>query len=225
VLCYSVIQEQKKSFIFYFHCQRETISTVVWFTFHYISGKNISSIIDGILKLEIMLSDDLTLDMFRSMCAAAWIMFLLIMKNIVLLVILAIQRRRNAIYRVPEDVNTFGAGQQSTETASDWSLAGRIQRVLANDTEYVPYFLALLVFIFCTITLTSQTTHHYLARVLVYGIIFTVGRYIHTISYLMKITYGRILGFLITVIMLFVISVDHVYYMSKRLSDYTPPHP
>ena len=85
-----------------------------------------------------------------------------------------------------------------------WSLAGRIQKVLANETEYVPYFLAQMIIIFCTITLTSQTTHHYLARVLGYGIVFPIARYMHTIYYLLRNSYGRILGFF------------------KRLSDYVP---
>jgi uncharacterized membrane protein YecN with MAPEG domain len=162
------------------------------------------------------------LDIFRAMCATAWIMFFLILKNIVLVVILAIQRKRNGVFRIPEDVNTFGGGQQSSATTDDWSLAGRVQRVLANDTEYVPYFLALLVIIFCTINLTAQANHHYLSRVLVYGIAFTFARYLHTIGYLIRNTYGRVLGFLITIVVLLVLSLDHVYYMTKRLYTYKP---
>jgi len=169
-----------------------------------------------------MVSYNLQLDAFRAMCAAAWIMFFLILKNIVLLVILAIQRRKNAFYRIPEDANTFHAGQQQQQAVDDWSLAGRIQRVLANDTEYIPYFLLLLIFMFCGVSLTSQSDHHYLARVLIYGVLFTIGRYLHTISYLIGNTYGRILGFGITVLMLFVISADHVYYMTKELNNFKP---
>ncbi|CAF0948683.1 unnamed protein product [Adineta steineri] len=43
-------------------------------------------------------------------------------------------------------VNTFGAEQQQQQqqAVDGWSLAGHIQRVLANDAEYMPYFLALL---------------------------------------------------------------------------------
>jgi uncharacterized membrane protein YecN with MAPEG domain len=169
-----------------------------------------------------MSDEDLLLDIMRAMCATAWIMFFLIMKNIVLVIILANERRKNAIYRIPEDANTFGGGNKTVDTSEDWSLAGRIQKILANDTEYVPYFLALLIVIFCTITLTAQGNHHYLARVLGYGIVFTIGRYLHTISYLLRNSYGRILGFFITILILFIISLDHVYYMSKRLSDYVP---
>lgn len=168
-----------------------------------------------------MVSYDLELDAFKAMCATAWIMFFLIIKNIVLLVVLAVQRRKNAMYKIPEDVNTFGATQQQQTTVEDWSLAGRITRVLANDTEYIPYFLAFLIFIFCGINLTSHANQHYLARVVVYGIAFTIGRYLHTISYLIGNTYGRILGFFITVIMLFVISVDHIYYVTRGLYNYT----
>lgn len=166
--------------------------------------------------------DDLTLDILRAMCATAWIMFFLIMKNIVLVVILAFQRRKHAIYRIPEDANRFGNGHQPLSPTDDWNLAGRIQKILANDTEYIPYFLALIVIIFCTITLTSQANHHYLARILGYGIIFTIGRYIHTISYLLENSYGRILGFFLTILILFIITLDHVYYMTKRLNDYVP---
>jgi uncharacterized membrane protein YecN with MAPEG domain len=172
-------------------------------------------------KLKAMGWSDLELDVHRTMCAAAWIMFALILKNIVLLIVMATQRRKHAMYKVPEDFNTFGIEQQQGIT-NDWSLAGRIQRILANDVEYVPYFLALLIIIFCTIDLTSQVNHHYLARVLVYGVTFTIGRYLHTISYLLRNTYGRILGFLISVIILFTISVDHVYYMTKGLYNYKP---
>jgi uncharacterized membrane protein YecN with MAPEG domain len=167
---------------------------------------------------------DPKLDVFRSMCAAAWIMFFLILKNIVLLVILAFQRRKNGIYKIPEDANKFAGGQQQ-QNVDDWNLAGRIQRVLANDTEYVPYFLALLVIIFCTIELTIQANHHYLARVLTYGILFTISRYLHTISYLLQNSYGRMLGFLISVAILFIFTLDHVYYMTKRLYDYQHPKP
>ncbi|UJR23557.1 hypothetical protein I4U23_026545 [Adineta vaga] len=166
-----------------------------------------------------MLAYDFQLDVFRSMCAAAWIMFALIFKNIVLLVILAVQRRKNALYKIPEDVNTFGAGQQSLST-DDWSLAGRIQRVLANDTEYIPYFLVLFIFMFCGMNVTGVTSQHYLARVLVYGLLFTLGRYLHTIGYLVGHTYTRILGFLITVLFLFIIAIDHVYYITKGLHNY-----
>ncbi|CAF4360306.1 unnamed protein product, partial [Adineta steineri] len=110
-------------------------------------------------------------------------------------------------------VNTFGAEQQQ-QAVDGWSLAGHIQRVLANDAEYMPYFLALLGYTFCAMTFTSQ---HFLTRVLVYDILFTIGRYIYTISYLIGNPYGRILGFLITVIVLFVTSIDHVYYITKGL--------
>ena len=161
--------------------------------------------------------DEIGDDINRAMCAAVWLMFFLIMKNIVLLVMLAIQRRKNSIYRIPEDAQLFGVGQ-ATSSADDWSLAGRIQRVLANDVEYVPYFLALLVIMFCTVPLRATSYHHYLARVLVYGLIFTIGRYLHTIGYLFRLTYGRILGFLITIVMLFVMLIDHIYYVSKGLS-------
>jgi uncharacterized membrane protein YecN with MAPEG domain len=165
-----------------------------------------------------MADNDIELDVHRAMCAAGWIMFLLIQKNIVLLVILAVHRRKNAIYRIPEDANVFGAGQQPG-IIDDWSLAGRIQRVLANETEYVPYFLALLIFMFCGVNLTASSNPHYFARVLVYGIIFIIGRYLHTAGYLFRNTYARILGFLITVILLFILTIDHVYYMTKGLHN------
>jgi uncharacterized membrane protein YecN with MAPEG domain len=167
-----------------------------------------------------MLEDDLQLDVYKAMCATAWIMFFLILKNIVLLIVLTVQRRKNAIYRIPEDANTFGAGQQAGNI-DDWSLVGRIQRILANDAEYIPYFFALLLMIFCRVDLTGQGSHHYLARVLTYGLLFTIGRYLHTIGYLIRHTYGRTLGFLITVIILGIISIDHVYYMTKGLYNFT----
>ncbi|CAF4416757.1 unnamed protein product, partial [Adineta steineri] len=69
------------------------------------------------------------------------------------------QQRKNSIYKIPEDVNTFGAGQQQQQqqqVVDDWSLAGRIQRLLASDVEYMPYFLALLGYTFCAMTFTSQ---------------------------------------------------------------------
>ena len=166
-------------------------------------------------------SADVLLDINRAMCAAAWVMFVLIMKNIVLLVMMAVQRRKNAIYRVPEDANVFGVGQQH-DAGDDWSLAGRIQRVLANDTEYMPYFFALLIIGFCTINITIQGSPRYLARVLVYGISFIIGRYLHTVCYLIRNTKGRILGFVISVLVLVVMCFDHVYYMSKGLYNYKP---
>lgn len=162
--------------------------------------------------------DDMANDMTRAMCAAVWLIFFLIMKNLVLLVMLAIQRRKNAIYRIPEDAIAFGVGQP-TSNADDWTLAGRIQRVLANDVEYIPYFLALLIIMFCTVPLRSSSYHHYLARVLSYGLLFTIGRYLHTIGYLVRLTYGRILGFLISVSMLFVMLIDHIYYVTKGLPN------
>ena len=159
-----------------------------------------------------MLEYDFKLDVYRAMCAAAWLMFLLILKNVVLVIVLFIQRRNDYIYKTPDDAKI--------ETTEDWSLAGRIRRVLANDVEYIPYFFVLLLIMFCRLDLVSQYNHHYLARVLVYGLLFTIGRYLHTISYLIQNTYGRILGFLITIIILVVISLDHLYYMSKALYDF-----
>ena len=159
-----------------------------------------------------MLEYDFKLDVYRAMCAAAWLMFILILKNIVLVIVLFIQRRNDYIYKTPDNAKI--------ETTEDWSLAGRIQRVLANDVEYIPYFFVLLLIMFCRLDLVSQDNHHYLARVLVYGLLFTIGRYLHTISYLIRNTYGRILGFLITIIILVVITVDHLYYMSKALHDF-----
>jgi uncharacterized membrane protein YecN with MAPEG domain len=167
-----------------------------------------------------MLENDLKLDVYSAMCAAAWIMFFLILNNIVLIIVLAVQGRKNAAYKIPEDVKTFGAEHQA-ENIDDWNLAGRIQRILANDVEYIPYFLALLVLMFCRIDATRHDSPHYLARVLSYGLLFTIGRYLHTISYLIRNTYGRILGFSITLIILFALSVDHVYNMSKELYNFT----
>ena len=168
-----------------------------------------------------MLTSDFQLDVYRAMCAAAWIMFFLIMKNIVLVILLAIQRRKYAIYKIPEDADTFGTTQPS-EYNDDYGLAGRIQKALANDVEYVPYFLVLLVIMFCRVDLVSQDNHHYLARVMGYGLLFTIGRYLHTISYLMRNTYGRILGFLITIIILIALLIDHLYYITKALHDFSP---
>ncbi len=108
-----------------------------------------------------MLEYDFKLDVYRAMCAAAWLMFLLILKNVILLIVLIIQRRKNSIYKIPEDANNFGTGQ----TIEDWSLADRIQRILANDVEYIPYFLVLLIIMFCRVDLAGQDNHHYLARV------------------------------------------------------------
>lgn len=163
---------------------------------------------------------DFTLDVYKAMCAAAWVMFFLIFKNIFLLVILIIQRRKDSIYKIPEDAENFNQGRP-IPTNEDWSTASRIQRTLANDVEYIPYFFFLLLIMFCRVDLGDKENQHYLTRVLVYGFMFTIARYLHTISYLIRITYGRILGFFLTILTLVLISIDHVYYMSKSLSNYT----
>ena len=143
------------------------------------------------------------------MCATAWLMFVLLLKNVLSLIVLMIQRRNDYIYQASNDARI--------ETTEDWSLAGRIQHMPANDVEYMPYFFVLFLIMFCRVDLVSQENHHYLARVLVYGLLFTIDRYRHTISYLIHHTSDRILGFLITV----VISLDHLYYMSvnRRISN------
>ena len=167
-----------------------------------------------------MLEYNFQSDVYKAICAAAWIMFFLILKNLVLLIVFIVQRRKHYIYQIPEDANKFGSGQQLLST-EDWSLAGRIQRTLANDVEYIPYFFFLLLLMFCRVDLVSQTNHRYLARTLIYGVVFTLARYLHTIGYLIKNSYGRILGFLLTIIILIAISIDHVYYMSKALHNFT----
>lgn len=153
------------------------------------------------------------------MYAAAWIMFFLMFKNIFLLIILIIQRRKNNIYKIPEDAENFNQGRPISIN-EDWTTASRIQRTLMNDVEYIPYFFFLLLIMFCRADLGDQENQHYLTRVLVYGFMFTIARYLHTISYLIRITYGRILGFCLTILTLVFISFDHIYYMTKSLSNY-----
>lgn len=163
-----------------------------------------------------MVEYDFTSDVFQAMCAAAWIMFFLIFKNVFLLILLIIQRRKNAIYKIPEDVDNFNYGRP-TLTIEDWSTASRIQRILANDVEYIPYFFFLLLIMFCRVDLGDGKNQNYLTRVLVYGFMFTIARYLHTISYLIHHTYGRILGFILTILTLVVISIDHVYYITMEI--------
>ncbi len=210
-------KRKKHSLSLIFITLKKNINYCLSLFLHILDKSNHSS---SFKKVKTMVKDDLKSDVYKAMCAAAWIMFFLILKNIVLLIVLLIQRRKNTAYKIPEDVNTFRAAQQ-VQNIEDWSLAGRIQRILANDVEYMPYFFILLLVIFCRIDLIGQDNHHYLARVLIYGLLFTIGRYLHTISYLIRNTYGRILGFLITIIVLFVISIDHIYYMTKGLHNLT----
>jgi uncharacterized membrane protein YecN with MAPEG domain len=148
-----------------------------------------------------------------------WVIFLLVMKNVILLILLATLRRRAHIYRVPEDVEKFHGEQYVNET-DDWSLSARINRCLRNDTEYVPYFLALSIILLWTWERTPiepfLVYNHIFPRALVYGIIMVIGRYLHNLCYIFKITYGRIIGFLLTVVVLTAMSIDVCYYVSKR---------
>lgn len=152
-------------------------------------------------------------DIHQAMGAAAWIIFILLLKNVILLIILAYQRRKKGIYRVPEDAAIFNAEQREI-LEEDWSMAGRIQKVLANETEYLPYFLVLLIFKFCSVPLTIDSNHQYLIRVLVYGISFIIARYLHTAGYLFHLSYVRISGFLLSVLVILSLSVDHVISMT-----------
>ena len=170
------------------------------------------------MQLSRMVEYDFTSDVYQAMCATAWIMFFLVFKNVFLLIILIIQRRKHFIYKIPEDADNFNHGR-SISTTEDWSTASRIQRILINDVEYIPYFFFLLLIMFCRVDLGDQENQHYLTRVFVYGFMFTIARYLHTISYLIRNTYGRIFGFFLTILTLVLISIDHVYYMSKSLID------
>ena len=57
------------------------------------------------------------------MSAAAWIIFRLLLKNLVLLLILAIKRRQNGNYHFPEDAENFKGTQRET-IGEDWSFTG-----------------------------------------------------------------------------------------------------
>ncbi|CAF1317055.1 unnamed protein product [Rotaria sp. Silwood1] len=108
----------------------------------------------------------------RAEIVFAWIVFLLIMKNVVLLILLAVLRRRAGVFQAPEDVEQFH-GQQYVNENDDWSLSGRVNRCLRNDAEYVPYFLVLYMILFWTWEETSTPPYiqynHILARTVTYG--------------------------------------------------------
>ena len=159
---------------------------------------------------------DFQLDVYRAMCAAAWIMFFLILKNVVLVLALVVRRRKESLYKIPEDADKFGPSRP-TEYIDEYSLTGRIEKCLKNDVEYVPYFFILLLIMFCRVDLVRKENHHYLARTCLYGLTFVVARYLHTIAYLIRNSYGRILGFLLSVLIIFVLFIDHLYYMSKSV--------
>ena len=147
-----------------------------------------------------------------------WIVLLLVMKNAVLLIFLAVLRRRGGIYRAPEDLELFH-GQQNVNEYDDWSFAGRINRCLRNDLEYVPYFLILSMLLFWqwqeTKTPPYIVYNHIFTRSLIYGITMVVSRYLHNLCYIFRITYGRILGFLLTVCVLVAMSIDNCYGIMK----------
>ncbi|CAF3762175.1 unnamed protein product [Rotaria sordida] len=113
----------------------------------------------------------------RAEVVVGWIVFLLIMKNIVLLILLAVLRRRAGVFRAPEDVEQLH-GQQYVNENDDWSLSGRVNRCLRNDAEYVPYFLVLYMLLFWSWEETSTPPYiqynHILSRALAYEFIFKI---------------------------------------------------
>ncbi|CAF1287948.1 unnamed protein product [Didymodactylos carnosus] len=156
---------------------------------------------------------------FNTWCAFAWSSLLLIWKNIVLLVLLAYFRSKSKRIKIPEDARIFRKGTQPvtvTTTAElqeeDWSTAGRITRVLANEVEYVPYFLVLAL-AFCVFIPDSTT------RLIVYGCIFVFARYLHNISYILGNTYGRLIGFALSFLLLGAMTIDLTQYLTKAVVD------
>jgi len=135
---------------------------------------------------------------------------------------MAVARKRAGRFRVPEDITKFG-GEVNTDTNNDWSLGGRINRCLANDVEYVPYMLILYTILFWTWEIKKETglpyNNHLFIRALVYGIMIVVARYLHNLCYIFKITYGRIAGFFLTIVALFVMAMDACYYITKELTN------
>lgn len=69
----------------------------------------------------------------------AWITFVLVMKNVVLLILSATLRYRSRISRTPEDQKTMN-GEHCVNEKDNWSTSGRINRCLRNDVKYFPYF-------------------------------------------------------------------------------------
>jgi uncharacterized membrane protein YecN with MAPEG domain len=144
-------------------------------------------------------------------CVFVWISAVLIWKNIIFSLILTIFRLKHKQEHSSEDAPIFIRKRRvaneviSTDIqrseAEEWSLTNRIATVLVNETEYVPYFLLLfLAYIFVPEVTTTRT--------LVYGCVFVLARYTHNIGLIIRLNYARIIGFLFSILVLGVLTLD-----------------
>jgi uncharacterized membrane protein YecN with MAPEG domain len=154
-------------------------------------------------------------------CVFAWISVVLITKNVIFSAMLGILRLQNDEVNIPEDATIFIRPRRritnvvSIDTqqkkSEEWSLTNRIMKVLSNETEYVPYFLILfLAFVIAPDVTTTE--------VIVYGSVFTVARYMHNIGLIFRLSYSRILGFLLSILVLATMVLDLAITISIKIT-------
>ena len=145
----------------------------------------------------------------------AWTSVLLIWKNIIFLILLTILRIKDKRVRIPEDASIFRRKRRITDqttskdtqqpihisTNKDWSTTKRLKVILRNETEYVTYFL--IFFSVFTVVVNATTT-----RQLVYGCIFVTARYVHNSGLIFRNSYARIIGYLLSILVLGAITLD-----------------
>jgi uncharacterized membrane protein YecN with MAPEG domain len=162
-------------------------------------------------------------DINAKWCIFAWISAVLIWKNIILVGILTVFRLDEDV-RIPEDATAFGrqrrvANQTKSNdyviTNEEWNITNRIGKVLGNETEYVTYFLVL----FLAFVLVRETTT---TRQLVYGCIFVVARYVHNSGLIFRNSYARIIGFLFSVLILSIMTLDLAISTSIQVAEHYP---
>ncbi len=118
-------------------------------------------------------------------------------------------RLKNKQTNFPEDETIFHRqGRVTNQTVpnqsikkTDWNTAHRITKVLANETEYVTYFL--ILFLAFTISSKTPTT-----RQIIYGCTFLMSRYLHNSGLIFRSTYARLIGFILSNLILAAITFD-----------------
>jgi uncharacterized membrane protein YecN with MAPEG domain len=167
-------------------------------------------------------------EQLRGRIVLDWCTSILILWNIILIIAMGVTRRKASTYQIPEDVKILGG--QLSDSANDWSIHGRIKRCLANNIEYVAYFLILYLLFGFQLSRTyvnsrfKAEVYHY-KRYTGYGVVMIFARILHNLSYIFRNSYGRISGHMITIILLVIMIVDLCYNMSHLLATYKPTQP
>ncbi|CAF0981315.1 unnamed protein product [Rotaria sordida] len=165
-------------------------------------------------------------DSYIKRCVFAWVSIGLIWKNITLFLILILFRIKSKQVILVGDEKVFqqqtdGMNQTMSNNTQQLnrtfkhkisSIKRRIKKALEYETHFMVHFL-LLFFVF-TEVLQSTTT-----RLIVYGSIFVIARYIHNGGILFRKSYARMIGITFSILVIGAITLDLAIILTNEVAQ------